>query len=179
MTEEAYFRSILTPEQFRIMRERGTETPHTGKYWEHEEKGIYVCGACSNILFLSLNKFNAENGWPAFTRPANKSTLREKPDAGKTEVVCGRCESHLGYIVLGEGNKKYYQINSIALDFKELPDIEWDQGDGEENDSSDQQQQSASSRVPAKTISLTIGGITLGAALGASAMWAAAPTAPM
>jgi len=170
--EEAEFKAKLTPEQYRVMREKGTETPHTGKYWDHDEMGAYTCGACGNILFLSLNKFDAESGWPAFTKPASKNAVALTKDGERTEVSCKKCSSHLGYLV--DGEKTYYQINSIALDFQELPDIDWDTGDDGNG-----QQQSQQSSTPTKTISLTIGGLTIGAVLGAGAMWAATPAPTM
>jgi len=167
--DDADFRQKLTPEQYRVMRQKGTETAHTGKYWDHDEAGAYCCGACGNILFLSLNKVESEDGWPLFTRPARAHAVALTPEDSGTEVSCARCGSHIGYRI----GEKEYRVNSIALDFQELPDIDWDMDDGSDNS---QQSQSPSQT---KTLTLTIGGITLGAVLGAGAVWAATPPQTM
>ena len=168
---EEDFKGKLTPEQYRVMRERGTETPHTGKYWDHDETGIYTCAACGSILFLSLNKLEAESGWPTFTKPARERNVVFTPEDERMEVSCKKCASHLGYVVEEDG-KKQLQINSIALGFLELPDIDWDESDDSQDQNKQQTQQSPST---VKTISLTIGGLTIGAALGAGFMWQSAP----
>jgi peptide-methionine (R)-S-oxide reductase len=174
--DEQEFKVKLTPEQYRVMREKGTEHPHTGTYWNHEETGIYTCAACGSILFLSLNKLKAESGWPTFTKSANSRTLVLAQDGERIEVSCKKCTSHLGYVT-DENGKKYLEINSVALGFLELPDIEWeesgDQGD-DKNESKDSQQTQQNTSA-AKTISLTIGGLTIGAALGAGFMWQSTP----
>ena len=176
LESERYYRQILTPEQFRVMREGGTETPRTGAYWDFGERGIYVCAACSNIVFLSLNKIKSESGWPEFTRPANKAAVDFSGKDGKTFVSCKRCESHLGIIVPREG-KKMYQINSIALDFKELPDIEWK--DAHDRTTGDDNKQTVAHRQPqSKTLALSISALALGLTLGAGLVWALTPPVP-
>ncbi|HEV3245018.1 MAG TPA: peptide-methionine (R)-S-oxide reductase [Candidatus Paceibacterota bacterium] len=167
--EEHEFREKLTPEQYRVMREQGTETPHTGKYWDSDEHGIYCCAACGAVLFLSLNKKESEKGWPLFSRPAGKRSVLLSEGGERTEVACKKCGSHLGYLV--GADKKEYEVNSIALDFHEMPDIDLDSESDNSNDQTQGQQSSA-----ARNVSLTLGGLTIGAALGAGAMWYTAPT---
>ena len=112
----------LTPEQYRIMREKGTETPFSGRYWNSKEKGMYQCTACGAELFSSDTKFDSDTGWPSFTEPANQENieLREDNSRGmhRTEVVCKHCGSHLGH-VFDDGPKKHggkrYCINSACL----------------------------------------------------------------
>ena len=92
----------LTPEQFRIARERGTERAFTGPYWDEKAAGTYFCVACGAPLFRSETKFDSGTGWPSFFQPVSKEAveLREDDTHGmhRTEVVCARCESHLGHV---------------------------------------------------------------------------------
>lgn len=115
----------LTPEQYHILREGGTETAFTGKYWNDHSKGMYVCAACGQELFSSDTKFDSGTGWPSFTQPANLEhvELREDNSLGehRTEVVCKRCGSHLGHL-FDDGPQdlggKRYCINSACLMLK-------------------------------------------------------------
>lgn len=124
MTDEE-LKKKLTAEQYHIMREKGTETPFSGKYHESHEKGMYVCAACGNELFSSDTKFDSGTGWPSFTDPANLKNieLREDNDGGmvRTEVICKNCGSHLGHL-FDDGPKdkggKRYCINSACLMLK-------------------------------------------------------------
>lgn len=112
---------ILTPEQYRILREKGTEAPFTGEYCDTKEKGIYRCAACGNELFSSEEKYDSGTGWPSFTAPAGEGRIETKPDQSsgmeRTEALCGICGGHLGH-VFDDGpaqSGKRYCINSAAL----------------------------------------------------------------
>jgi len=115
---------ILTPVQFQVLREKGTEYPFTGKYYLNKEKGVYVCAACGNELFSSDSKFDSGCGWPSFYKPIGDDNVGELEDTThgmvRTEIVCSKCGSHLGH-VFTDGPKPTglrYCINSVALDFK-------------------------------------------------------------
>lgn len=122
--EEEEIKSKLTEEQYRIMREKGTEMPGTGKYLNEKRKGTYACVLCGNILFPSDAKFDSGTGWPSFDQ-AIPGAVKEIEDNNlgmrRTEVVCARCGSHLGH-VFNDGpteTKKRYCMNSVCLDLKE------------------------------------------------------------
>ena len=122
---DAEWREKLTPEQYRILREHGTERAFTGKYDKNKAEGEYVCAACGQPLFESEDKYDSRSGWPSFTRPAEPNAVEEHTDMShgmaRTEVVCSRCEGHLGH-VFPDGPREQgglrYCINSAALDFK-------------------------------------------------------------
>ncbi len=119
----------LTEEQYQVLREKGTELPFTGEYWDHKERGVYRCAGCGAQLFDSVTKFNSGTGWPSFS-DARPGTVRFERDASlgmdRTEVVCVACGGHLGHVfddgpemVQGkETQGKRYCINSCALDFR-------------------------------------------------------------
>ncbi len=116
---------ILTPEQYRVMRAQGTESPFSGKYVSEKAKGMYVCAACGAEIFSSDAKFDSGTGWPSFTEPANREhiELREDLSQGlrRIEVRCRRCGSHLGHVFDDgpeERGGKRYCINSCVLDLK-------------------------------------------------------------
>ena len=118
------WRAKLTPEQYHILREAGTERAFTGKYDKHYEAGEYMCAGCGTKLFGSDAKYNSGCGWPAFTRPADESTVEERRDTSfgmiRTEVLCSNCGGHLGHVFPdgpAEGGGMRYCINSASLDF--------------------------------------------------------------
>lgn len=99
---ENYWREKLTPEQYRICREKGTERPFTGEYWQTFDAGNYRCRCCGELLFTGDTKFDAGCGWPSFYAPVNKTAIREYLDTShgmhRTEVVCRHCDCHLGHV---------------------------------------------------------------------------------
>ena len=112
----------LTPEQFHICREKGTERPFTGEYTHSKEKGVYKCVACGHELFDSSTKFDSGTGWPSFTAPLAPGSVEEESDSShgmrRTEAKCARCEAHLGH-VFDDGPRDAggmrYCINSASL----------------------------------------------------------------
>ncbi len=121
---DADWKASLTPEQFRVLREKGTELPFSGEYVTTTEEGKYFCAACGNELFTSESKFDAHCGWPSFDKVIKKDAVEETIDKTegmtRVEITCSRCGGHLGH-VFPDGPTETgarYCINSVALKFK-------------------------------------------------------------
>lgn len=121
---EAEWKNLLSPEQYRVLREKGTESPFTGKYYLNKDKGVYVCAACGNELFTSDMKFESSCGWPSFDKEIAGGKIKTQIDTShgmvRTEIICARCGSHLGHL-FDDGptaTGERYCVNSVSLNFK-------------------------------------------------------------
>ena len=120
---DAEWKKELTPEQYEVLRNKGTERPFTGEYYNHFEKGDYVCAACGNVLFRSNSKFDSDCGWPSFDQAIKGSVIYKQDNTfgmARTEVMCAKCGGHLGH-VFDDGPKettgKRFCTNSVSIKF--------------------------------------------------------------
>ena len=125
-SNDGEWKDKLTPEQYHILRERGTEAPYSGKLLHQDGNGDFTCGACGRVVFKSDTKFDSGSGWPSFYDPANTEAVKLIEDSShgmhRVEVTCANCGSHLGHVFNDAPNQPTgmrFCINSAALDFKE------------------------------------------------------------
>ena len=124
MRDDAYYREKLTPEQFEVTRNKATERPFTGEYWNTKDGGTYRCVCCGAELFSSETKFDSNCGWPSFFEPINAEGIKEEVDRTfgmvRTEVMCSECGAHLGHL-FPDGPQPTglrYCLNSLSLDLE-------------------------------------------------------------
>ncbi|MEM6581063.1 MAG: peptide-methionine (R)-S-oxide reductase MsrB [Pseudomonadota bacterium] len=121
MKSDEYWRDKLTPEEYHVCREKGTERPFTGEYWDTKDIGVYNCRCCGDPLFMSDTKFDAGCGWPSFFQPASEGVIQEERDTShgmiRTEIMCKSCGAHIGH-VFNDGPPPTglrYCVNSLSV----------------------------------------------------------------
>jgi len=121
MKDDEYWREKLTPEEFHVCREKGTERAFSGEYWDSKEQGVYNCRCCGEPLFLSDTKYDSGCGWPSFFKPLEEGAIQEERDTAhgmmRTEVMCKQCGAHLGHVVEDgpQPTGLRYCINSLSV----------------------------------------------------------------
>ncbi len=121
MKDNEYWRDKLTAEEFKVCREKGTERPFTGEYWDTTDDGVYNCRCCGEALFMSETKFDAGCGWPSFFLPADAEVIEEAKDIShgmtRTEIMCKKCGSHLGHVFEDgpDPSGLRYCVNSLSV----------------------------------------------------------------
>ena len=122
--KDAEWKVTLSPEQFKVLRECGTEPPFTGKFVNHKENGVYVCVGCGNELFTSDTKYESGSGWPSFWDQVSEDSIERRIDNSsgmkRIEIICKKCGGHLGHVFEDGPNPTglRYCVNSLSLDFK-------------------------------------------------------------
>jgi peptide-methionine (R)-S-oxide reductase len=121
---DAEWKKILSPDQYEVLRRKGTERAFTGRYYNSKEKGVYRCAGCGNPLFDSETKFDSGTGWPSYYEPISEDAVETEEDRShgmiRTEVLCARCGGHLGHVFPDgpEPTGRRYCINSLSLEFE-------------------------------------------------------------
>ncbi len=127
---EEEWRAKLTEEEYRVMRQKGTERAFTGKYYDLDDDGVYRCAACGQPLFTSDTKYHSGSGWPSFYKPVSAENVEEHKDTShfmiRTEITCSRCGAHLGHVFTDgpDPTGLRYCINSVSLDFEPGVDLD-------------------------------------------------------
>ena len=156
-------------------REGGTEMPYTGKFLDQGENGVYYCILCENILFTSLSKINSIGGFPCFKEAFSKDALElTTENAGaKSEAHCGKCKSHHGYL-FGKitDDDQYFQVNSLALGFKEIKLEKKEEKEGEKKEETSSTQNNT---AVIQTVAITVGGAVVGAVIAGTLVYFSIP----
>lgn len=165
--KEEEFKEKLTPEQYRVMREKGEEKPFTGKYWDSEDEGTYSCAACGNEIFSSEDKFDSGSGFPSFKKaldPKKIELIGNPATPNRMELRCKNCASHLGYVI--DGKEKYYQLNSASLELEGAEEDEEEDEEQEEKKSDKSQKLKETTKHMAMLAATAVMSAVVGAAAG-------------